>query len=119
MKSIMYMLLIAFIGISLVACEETDEGVDNQNDIIIRNLSESYVWIMIDGSQRGSVENNGIGKTMWDNIADGVHVLTAYTDENYTEFHCTVVTDELKGDDDFAWYLMEDDEYEGTKEGDC
>lgn len=119
MKSMLYLLLVVLMGITLVACEETEEGVDDQNDIIIRNMSESYLWIMIDGDTRGSIENNGIAKTMWDNIEDGIHVLAAYRDENYTDLHCTVVTDELKGDDDFAWYLMEDNEYEGTKEGDC
>ena len=119
MKSFIYILLIAIIGISLVACEETDEGVDNQNDIIIRNFSESYLWIMIDGSRRGRVENDGIGKTMWDNISDGFHVLQAYRDEDYTDLHCMVTTTELMGDDDFTWYLMENNRYEGTKDGDC
>lgn len=119
MKRLLLMVTLVCLLFPLVGCEETEEGVDNNIDIIVRNVSEHYLWIRIDGSQRGRIENDGIGRTMWDNISPGVHVLEAFTNEAYTEFHCTVVTDLLEDDEDFTWYLLENDRYEGTKEGNC
>ncbi|MCD4653960.1 hypothetical protein K8T06_08480 [bacterium] len=119
MKRIILTAMMLCMMICLSACEETEEAVDKNNDIIVRNMSAGRLWIQIDGSQRGSIDNDGIAKTMWDDIADGVHVLEAYSDENYTVFHCAVTTDLLVDGDDFAWYLEEDNEYSGTKNGDC
>ena len=119
MKRFICMSIMVVMAFCFVACEETEEGVDNNNDIIIRNASEFYLWIAIDGNQRGRIENDGIAKTMWDNIPDGIHVLQAYRDEGYTQLHCSVTTDLLEGDDDFAWYLLENNRFEGTKDGDC
>lgn len=110
-------LLLLFI--CLFACEEAEEGVDDNCDIIIRNSSEFDLWIMIDGVRRGLVENDGFAKTMWDDIPEGRHLLEAFRDDNYSFFHCAVMTDYLDDGQDFNWYLYEDDEYGGTFQGDC
>ncbi|MBN1356538.1 hypothetical protein JXA40_09795 [bacterium] len=100
-------------------CEETEESVDDENDIIVRNLSEFELWIEIDGSQRGHIDDDGIARTMWDDIPDGVHELRAYYEGTYTSLHCQVTTGYLNEGEDFRWYLEKDHEYDGTKEGDC
>ena len=100
-------------------CEETEESVDDENDIVVRNLSEFDLWIEIDGSQRGHIDDDGIARTMWDDIPDGIHELNAYYDDAYTLFHCAVTTGYMDDGQDFYWYLQEDFEYDGTEEGDC
>jgi len=114
------LLLLVLVACFFIACEETEEGVDNNNDIIIRNVSEyDRLWIRIDGSNRGSIEDNGIARTMWDGIPDGIHVLQAFRDDAYSVLHCQVTTDYLDDGEDFHWYLLEDHEYGGTHDGDC
>jgi len=119
MNRIIFITVMIFMVFSLAACEETEEGVDNNNDIIVRNLSETDLWIQIDGNRRGKINNDAIAKTMWDDIADGVHLIEAYRNDSYTVFHCAVTTDLMVSGDDFLWYLEEDNEYSGTKYGDC
>ncbi len=119
MKKIIISLLIIMMSVCFMACEETEEGVDNENDIIVRNYSDWDLWIMIDGSRRGELENNGIAKTMWDDIDNGTHRIEAYYNDDYTGLHCDVTTDFLDGDEDFRWYLEDDFEYGGTKSGNC
>ncbi len=103
----------------LSGCSEVSEGVDKNNDIIVRNISETELWISIDGSRRGRIENDGGSHTMWDHISDGVHVLIAFDDADYSIVHCVINTDYLSDGEDFYWYLLEDYQYSGTKDGDC
>ncbi|MFC1850397.1 hypothetical protein ACFL27_09425 [candidate division CSSED10-310 bacterium] len=120
MKKLVAMALcLIMLGICFAACEEAEEGLDENNDIIIRNRSEQYLYIMIDGSGRGLIENDGIAETMWDGIADGTHVIQAYYNADYTGLHCNVTTDYLSDGEDFNWYLDQNNEYSGTKDGDC
>ena len=119
MRRVLIALLMVVMACCFMACEETEEGVDNENDIIVRNFSEQDLWVAIDGIQRGRIENDGIAETMWDDIPDGIHVLQAFLDDAYTALHCQVDTTNLDDAEDFRWYLMEDNEYEGTREGDC
>lgn len=100
-------------------CEEAEESVDDNNDIVVRNSTDRYLYIMIDGSERGVIENNGIAHTMWDGISDGIHTLQAYKNDNYTDLHCTVSTDFLDDGEDFYWYLEANNEYSGTRDGNC
>jgi len=119
MKKLILLTMLVMMSVCFMACEETEEGVDNENDIIVRNYTDWDLWIMIDGSQRGRIEDDGIAKTMWDDIADGVHLIQAFKNDTYSDFHCEVETDYLEDREDFRWYLTDDDEYEGTKSGDC
>ncbi|MBN2382626.1 hypothetical protein JXQ70_07070 [bacterium] len=118
-KFVVVLILVCVLGFWSNACEEAEEGVDRNNDIIVRNVSEYNLWIMIDGHQKGFCDNDGIARTMWDGIEDGSHVLQAYRDDDYTEYHCQVTTDFLDDGEDFNWYLEEDHEYSGTSEGHC
>ena len=104
---------------SLTACEEFSEGVDDDNDIIVRNASKRDLWIEIDGISRGRIKDNGRAETMWDGIEDGRHTLRAYRSDDYRDLYCEVDTDYLNGDEDFYWYLLKDGEYSGTESGDC
>jgi len=119
MKKVLFIVLIGVLSFCFMACEETEEGVDDENDIIVRNWTEWNLWIMIDGSQRGEVENDGVARTVWDNIADGVHDIEAYINNDYTDLYCAVSTDYLNEGEDFNWYLYENGDYGGTKDGDC
>ncbi len=100
-------------------CDEIDEALDENNDIIVTNYSETDLWIRVNGVRYGRLENNGNARTIVDGIADGVHVLEAYLEDDYELLHCTVITDYLNGGEDFYWFLQDDAEYTGTKEGDC
>ena len=118
-KQLLVLLTLVLMTFCFIGCEETEESVDNNNDIIIRNASEQDLWIVIGGVQRGRIDDDGIARTMWDNIPDGQYLLEAYRDANYTVFHCQVTTDLLEDGEDFYWYLLDDHEYEGTFDGDC
>lgn len=111
--------LVIVLTLSMICCEEAEEGVDRNNDIIVRNLSEYNLWIMIDGEQKGFCDNDGISRTMWDGIADGIHQLQAFRNENYTGFHCGISTNNLNDGDDFWWVLEKDGEYSGSESGNC
>jgi hypothetical protein len=116
---VILMVIFAACALFVTGCEESEEGVDNNNDIIVRNYSEFDLWIAIDGFRRGHIEDDGIAETMWDGIDDGVHLLEAFYDNDYTLPHCDVTTYDLDDGQDFYWYLNEDFEYGGSKEGDC
>lgn len=103
----------------VAGCEESGQALDSENDIIVRNSAEGDLWIEVDGTGTGRVDNNSIAETVWDNISDGRHTLRAYRDSGYTQFHCEVETDYLSDGEDFYWYLLENDRFEGTFAGDC
>ena len=87
-----------------------------------KNVGGIVCYIMIDGVERGQIENNGAARTMWDGIDDGKHDLEAYIDDEYTEFFCSVGTGSLNNGEDFRWYLDETAQgqsYTGTKDGLC
>ena len=123
MKRIASFLLPLVICGVFAACEEADEAMDRNNDIIVRNGTNQFLYIMIDGVARGQIENNGAARTMWDGIDDGKHDLEAYVDDQYTELFCDVGTGSLNNGEDFRWYLDEPQagvgSYTGTKEGAC
>lgn len=119
MRKLIISMLLVMMCMCFMACEETEEGVDNENDIIVRNYTDDDLWIMINGSRRGEIENNGIAKTMWDDVADGNHQIEAYYNDDYTGLYCDVTTDYLDDGEDFSWYLYDNDEYGGSKNGDC
>ncbi|MBI2567855.1 MAG: hypothetical protein HYV63_12560 [Candidatus Schekmanbacteria bacterium] len=119
MKNLSVCLLALIPFVVAISCDEVEEVVDDNHDIIVRNNSDGRLWIAIDGSQRGSVDNNGLAETLWDGIGDGTHTLRAYRNESYTDQYCFVETTDLDGREDFYWYILEDDKFEGTKKGDC
>lgn len=119
MKKLLLGLLMISMGFLLISCEEAEEGVDDEIDIIIRNATDNDVWVTIDGEYRGEVENNGIARTVWDDADPGDHTIKAYINDNYTDLYCEVTTGFLDGDEDFQWYLESDGDYSGDKQGEC
>ena len=117
---IIIVLSIFALGLSVLpGCDEIDEAFDSNNDIIVGNFSELDLWIKVDGISTGRVENDGDSKTVADGIQDGVHVVEAYTSDDYDILYCSVVTYFLNDGEDFYWFLQENAEYTGSKEGDC
>ena len=116
---IMAITVISFLMIGISGCAEIEEGSDNNNDILIRNVSEFDLYIMIDSEERGYLNNDAVTRTMWDNIPDGIHTIQAFYNTDYTQLHCEVVTDMLTGGEDFYWYLKEDFRFSGSKDGHC
>jgi len=100
-------------------CREVAESLNDDNDILVRNTAEGDLWIAVDGSHRGRVENNGIAEVVWETEASGAHTVQAFRDPNYETFHCEVQTTFLDGGEDFYWYLYDDDRYGGTRDGQC
>ena len=111
--------IVLLLAAALVACSETSEAFDDENDIVVRNTSERDLWIEVDGILYGEVENNGRGEDVAEDVEDGRHLLRAYRDEDRILFECEVETDFLNDGEDFYWYLKDDGEYTGSKSGDC
>ncbi len=101
------------------ACQELEEALDNNCDIIVRNSTSGELWIEVDNSRRGKVGNKGTAENVWDNAPEGVHTVTAFSDPSYDTVYCSVVTNDLRGDDDFKWYLEGDGSYSGSRSGRC
>lgn len=119
MRKLMILGVLLFLFVPFTGCEEADEGADDEVDIIVRNYTDDDLWIAVDGVAKGRVDNDGIGITVWDGIADGHHTLIAYHDSGYVSEHCLVLTGYLDGSEDFHWYLQDGHEYTGTDSGDC
>ncbi len=115
-------ILVALVAMSALAaggCQELEEALDSNTDIIVRNSTSNDVWIEVDGARRGKVGTKGNAENVWDNAPEGVHTVTAYSDASYSTAYCSVVTNDLRGDDDFEWYLEGGGLYSGSRSGTC
>jgi hypothetical protein len=106
-------------GLLVSGCQELEEALDNNCDIIVRNSTSSDLWILVDNSRRGKVGTKGTAENVWDNAPEGVHTVTAFSDAGYRNTYCRVTTNDLRGDDDFKWYLDGDGSYSGSRSGRC
>jgi hypothetical protein len=105
--------------LTAAGCQELEEALDNNTDIIVRNDTSQDLWIEVDGERRGKVGNKGNAENVWDNAPEGVHTVTAYSDPSYRNTYCRVTTNDLRGDDDFQWYLEGSGSYSGSRNGQC
>ncbi len=112
-------ILVALLALAVGGCQELEEALDSNTDIIVRNSTSSDVWIEVDGERRGKVGTKGNAENVWDNAPEGVHTVTAYSDPSYSNAYCRVVTNDLRGDDDFEWYLQGGGSYSGSRSGNC
>ncbi len=111
--------LLVSLFVCFAGCQESENAIDKNNDIIIRNAAETTLYILIDGSKRGPIKNDDIARTMWDGIPDGFHDLYAYDDPEYTHLHCEAQSTYLKLGRDFRWYLEKEHRYSGDLSGEC
>lgn len=100
-------------------CSELQQEPHDNCDIVINNDTEQFLWIMIDGIQKGMIKNDGLKYAMWEGISAGNHRVDAFDDMSYSIRHCWSNTPALTNGEDFYWHLLPDHKFTGTWEGDC